>query len=58
MKKYRIRIKEDVPRLPHYHVQLRLFPGLWATVKDFYEPLDPAFAQLQAEELLEKLNEK
>ena len=41
-----------------YMVQVRTVIGLWVGVKYFYDPYDPDFAKREAEELLDKLNEK
>lgn len=49
---------EDGYAVPGYMVQIRSFIGLWIDVKYFYDPYDPEFAKREAEELLDKLNEK
>lgn len=41
-----------------YIVQVRAWWGLWVNVKYFDEPDAPDFARREAEELLDKLNEK
>ncbi|QCD39700.1 hypothetical protein [Duncaniella freteri] len=43
---------------PTYSVQVRTWPGLWIDVKQFKDEEDPDFARREAEELLDKLNEK
>ena len=56
-KKYRIKTLTGELLYPVYCVQVRkLFR--WVTVKHFFDPYDPDFAQREAEELLDKLNEK
>lgn len=57
-KKYRIKaaIESDYAA-PWYIVQVRRFV-VWVDVKIFYDPYDPGFARREAEELLDKLNEK
>lgn len=65
IKKYRIKesLVED-PRATSfcypvaYTVQVRTFIGIWICVKTFYDLFDPGFARREAEELLEKLEEK
>lgn len=58
-KKYRIKmLLEDGYTVPGYMVQVRTVIGLWVGVKYFYDPYDPDFAKREAEELLDKLNEK
>jgi hypothetical protein len=55
-KSYRI-TKRRVDFSNHcYVVQVRSLLG-WTDVKTFYDPHDPQFAQLEATELLEKLEE-
>lgn len=49
---------EDGYTVPGYMVQVRTVIGLWVGVKYFYDPYDPDFAKREAEELLDKLNEK
>lgn len=57
-KKYRIKvIKEQGYISPFFKVQVRRWFG-WVDVKVFYDSYEPDFARLEAEELLEKLNEK
>lgn len=64
-KKYRIKeaLVED-PRANSfcnpvaYSVQVRTFIGVWVCIKTFYDLHDPGFARREAEELLEKLEEK
>ena len=59
MKKYRVKMMlEDGNAIPGYYVQVRTWLGVWVTVKKFYDPYDPDFARREAEELLDKLNEK
>lgn len=65
MKKYRIKrtskwVPSQHPYLycPTYTVQVHLLFGLWVNVKSFCDEDDPDFARLEAEELLDKLNEK
>ncbi len=57
-KKYRIkmRFEENYP-VQSYVVQVLILFCIWVDVKVFYDPYEPSFAQLEAEELLEKLNE-
>nr|DAF09555.1 MAG TPA: hypothetical protein [Caudoviricetes sp.] len=58
-KKYRIKTTIELEEVaPLYIVQVRTWLGLWVTIKPFYEPYDPDFARREAEELLDKLNEK
>lgn len=58
-KKYRIKVVATTREFPPgYIVQVRTWLGLWVTIKTFYEPYDPDFARREAEELLDKLNEK
>lgn len=57
-KKYRI--KSELLQhytVPLYIVQVRRWFG-WVSIKSFYDPYDPDFAKREAEELLDKLNEK
>lgn len=42
---------------PLYAVQVKTWIGTWVNVKTFYDPADPAFAKMEAEELVEKLRE-
>lgn len=59
MNTYRIktlRLIEDAP--PTFAVQAKTWFGLWFTVKLFYDADDWTFARLQAEDLLEKLQEE
>ena len=59
MKKYRVKMMlEDGCTIPGYYVQVRTWPYVWVTVQRFYDPYDPDFARREAEELLDKLNEK
>lgn len=55
---YRI-ITELAPdnETPMFCVQTKLLLGIWVTIKIFYDIDDHIFARLEAEELLEKLNE-
>lgn len=64
-KKYRI--KESLVEDPRansfcysvaYSVQVRTFIGIWVSIKTFYDLFDPGYARREAEELLEKLEEK
>lgn len=58
-KKYRIKIALGAGYArPGYVVQVCAWWGLWVNVKYFDEPDDPDFARREAEELLDKLNEK
>lgn len=58
-KKYRIKTTIELEEVaPLYIVQVRTWLGLRVTIKPFYEPYDPDFARREAEELLDKLNEK
>lgn len=58
-KKYRIKTTIELEEVaPLYIVQVRTWIGLWIDVKNFYDPYDPDFAKSEAEELLDKLNEK
>lgn len=58
-KKYRIKVVTTTREFsPGYIVQVRAWWGLWVNIKFFYEPYDPDFAKREAEELLDKLNEK
>ena len=58
-KKYRIKTTIELEEVsPLYIVQVRTWIGLWIDVKIFYDPYDPDFANSEAEELLDKLNEK
>ena len=58
-RKYRVKMMlEDGYAIPGYYVQVRTWLGVWVTVKRFYDPYDPPFARREAEELLDKLNEK
>ena len=58
-KKYRIKTAfgPDYTR-PVYIVQVRAWWGAWVYVKHFHDHDDPDFARREAEELLEKLNER
>lgn len=58
MKKYRIKkTLEDGYTVPAYIVQVRkLFR--WVDIKMYYDPWYPDFARREAEELLDKLNER
>lgn len=56
--KYRIKTLHLIEGLPPtYAVQVKTWLGIWITIKYFYDE-DLFFAHLQAEELLEKLNEE
>jgi len=58
-KKYRIKIILYAGYThPSYIVQVRAWWGMWVNVKYFDDPEDPDFARREAEELLDKLNEK
>lgn len=58
-KKYRIKVILGVSYAhPGYIVQVRTWLGIWVNVKYFYYPEDPDFARREAEELIDKLNEK
>lgn len=58
-KKYRIKTTIELEEVaPLYIVQVRTWIGLWIDVKIFYDHYDPDFAKSEAEELLDKLNEK
>ena len=58
-KKYRIKVVATTREFsPGYIVQVRTWVGLWVNIKFFYGPYDPDFAKREAEELLDKLNEK
>lgn len=43
---------------PTFAVQVFIIFGLWLTIKSFSDSDDPDFARREAEELLDKLNEK
>ena len=43
---------------PTYTIQVHVLFGLWVNVKSFRDEEDPDFARREAEELLDKLNEK
>lgn len=43
---------------PTHTVQVRAWFGVWINVKSFCDEDDPDFARREAEELLDKLNEK
>lgn len=59
MRKYRVKMMlEDGYTIPGYYVQVRTWIGVWVTVKRFFDPWDSDFARREAEELLDKLNEK
>ncbi len=65
MKKYRIKrtcnwvhTSHQYLYCPTFTVQVHLLLGLWVNVKSFIDPEDPDFARREAEELLDKLNEK
>ncbi len=64
-KKYRI--KRNIKRVTtsrrnlqcrKFTVQVHVMFGLWVNVKAFRDEEDPDFARREAEELLDKLNEK
>lgn len=56
--KYRIKPLYLIESMgPAFAVQVRNFLGIWTTVKIFNDE-DHVFARLQAEELLEKLQEE
>lgn len=58
MKKYRIKTAFGSGCFYHcFLVQVRAWWGVWVTVKRFDDPLDPDYAQREAEELLDKLND-
>lgn len=64
-KKYRIKTKLEHDsgidiNLTHpvFIVQVRAWWGAWVNVKVFYDPWDSDFARREAEELLDKLEEK
>ena len=65
-KKYRIKIVEKrqesdkwiMSNSPTFKVQVRAIFGIWITVKSFQDIDDPDFANREAHELLEKLEEK
>ena len=58
-KKYRIKTVLGAGyHFPAYLVQVRAWWGMWVNVKYFDDPEDPDFARREAEELLDKLNEK
>ncbi len=58
-RKYRIKVfARGLFTIPGYYVQVRTYLGVWIVVKRFYDPEDPDFARREAEELLDKLNEK
>lgn len=58
-KKYRIKTVLGAGYThPGYIVQVCAWWGLWVNVKNFDDPEDPDFALSEAEELLDKLNEK
>nr|DAU86844.1 MAG TPA: hypothetical protein [Caudoviricetes sp.] len=60
MKKYRIKevsARKLIFGAPAYAVQVRTKLGFWLTVK-YFTDLDSDFARREAEELLDKLNEK
>lgn len=65
MKKYRIKRTRKWVHVPDRHlhcptfaVQMFIIFGLWLTIKSFTDSDDPDFARREAEELLDKLNEK
>lgn len=65
MKKYRIKRICKWVHIPGKHlfcptfsVQMFIIFGVWLTIKSFTDPEDPDFARREAEELLDKLNEK
>lgn len=59
MKKYRVKMMiRDGYAIPCYDVQVRIWLGVWITIKRFYDPWDPDFARREAEELLDKLREE
>lgn len=64
-KKYRIkractwvRTKRGHLYCPTYIVQVHVLFGIWIRVKSFRDEDEPDFARREAEELLDKLNEK
>ena len=59
MSKYRIKAELKPGNIsPFFKAQMKVFPGIWVTVKTFHDQHDPDFAEREAEELLDKLNEK
>ncbi len=65
MKKYRIKRTCKWVHFPGEHlfcptfsVQVFIIFGVWLTIKTFTDPEDTDFARREAEELLDKLNEK
>lgn len=64
-KKYRIKrackwVRTEKRHLycPTYIIQIHILFGIWISVKSFTDTDDPDFARREAEELLDKLNEK
>lgn len=61
-KKYRIKKAFDYDdehrMLKWYHIVQVKVLGFWVDVKSFFDPDDPDFAYREAQELLEKLEEK
>lgn len=64
-KKYRIRRTckwvdtfHQLLHCPTFTVQVHILFGLWVNVKSFRDEEDPDFARREAEDLLDKLNEK
>ena len=64
-KKYRIKTTLDTSMgigrtadCPVYIVQVRAWWGMWVNVKVFYDPYDPDYGRREAEELLDKLDER
>lgn len=56
-KKYRIKEVPVFPSLTRYVVQVRTVFGIWVSVKKFAD-YDNGFARREAEDLLEKLEER
>ena len=57
-KKYRIREKFGLYLYSvEFVVEVKTWLGIWVKIKSFHDQLDPEFARLEAEELLEKLQE-
>lgn len=63
--KYRIKTSDEYVAglggqmtTPVYVVQMHAWWGAWVNVKEFIDIWDPDFARREAEELLDKLNEK
>jgi hypothetical protein len=64
-KKYRIKTSDEYVAgmgghltTPVYIVQVRSWWSVWVNIKEFVDVWDPDFARREAEELLDKLNEK